>query len=61
MITWVMLVFMVFDIGLSALAMNRYTVRQTGTGIETFADDFLDEHFPDERMKRIYPNAILVD
>lgn len=60
-ITWVMLVFMVFDIGLSALAMNRYTVRQTGTGIETFADDFLDEHFPDERMKRIYPNAILVD
>lgn len=60
-LTRVMIVFMVYDIALSALALNRYTVRQTGTGIETFADGFLDEHFPDERMEHIYPNAILVD
>ena len=60
-LTWVFLVFMIYNIGLSALALNRYTMRQTGNGIETFADGFLDEHFPDERMERIYPNAILVE
>ena len=59
--TWILLVFMIYDVCLSGLALNRYTVRQTGEGIETFADGWLDTHFPDERMDRIYPNAILVE
>ena len=59
--TWILLLFMIFDICLSGLALNRYTVRQTGEGIETAADGWLDTHFSDERMERIYPNAILVE
>ena len=97
----VMIVFMVFNCLISALALARYTERnkarevfsqteQEGeilSDIETAsdADDvkvqqddrvqeneaventesrldrFLDEHFDDERMERIYPNAKIVE
>lgn len=60
-VSWALIVLMVFDIGLTALALNRYTVRQTGEGIHTAADGFLDEHFPDERMERRFQNLKLVD
>lgn len=57
-----LIVFMILNIILSSLALARYTTRHTG-GAES--DDplatFLDTHFPDERMERIYPNAKLVD
>ena len=56
-----MIILMVFDIGLTALALNRYTVRQTGEGIHTAADEFLDEHFPDERIEHRFQNLKLVD
>lgn len=70
-----LIVFMIFNMILSSLALARYTQRQTdGSGAET-ADAsspeagqednplaaFLDAHFPDQRMERIYPNAKLVD
>lgn len=59
--TWILLIFMTFNICLSGLALNRYTVRQTGVGIETPADAFLDQHFPDTRIERIYPNLVVVE
>ena len=46
---------------LTALALNRYTVRQTGEGIHTAADEFLDVHFPDERIEHRFQNLKLVD
>ena len=61
-VSWVLIVFMVFDIIMSGLAMTRYTVRKTeNTPASNGVELFLDEHFPDERMERIYPNAIIVD
>ena len=59
--SWALIVLMVFDIGLTALALNRYTVRQTGEGIHTAADEFLDVHFPDERIEHRFQNLKLVD
>lgn len=70
----VMIVFMIFDVIVSSLALARYTERNTAsdTAIAASAslpgnsdsrsalDVFLDDHFPDERMERIYPNAKLV-
>ena len=41
--------------------MTRYTQRAAGVPAETPLEQRLDERFPDERMERIYPNAILVD
>ena len=32
-------------------------IRQPPTALSTF----LDEHYPDERMRRIYPNAVHTD
>lgn len=60
-ITWCLTVFMVFNILLSGLALCRYDERQT---MENPPDHFigrmLDEHFPDSRIKKVYPNLILV-
>lgn len=60
-ITWVLIILMVFDISLTALALNRYTVRQTGEGIHTVVDGFMDEHFPDERIEQRFQNLKLVN
>lgn len=60
--TWAMIVFMVANILISAMAMGRYTARHTspapaGSAVEVF----LDERFPDSRIERIYPNLMIVD
>lgn len=59
--SWILIVLMVLDIGVTALALNRYTVRQTGEGLHTAADAFMDEHFPDERIESRFPNLKMVD
>ncbi|MGN0377166.1 MAG: hypothetical protein ACI4ED_05985 [Suilimivivens sp.] len=61
------IVFMVFNCIISSLALSRYTERNTvseegqNRNVESGFDTFLDEHFPDERMERIYPNAKIVE
>lgn len=57
---YVMMVFMAANIAISALALDRYNQRQT-TVEKSQLGDFLDRHFPDERMERIYPNAKIVE
>ena len=58
-----MIVFMLFNMLLSSLALARYSERQTAAisaaEPENSLSAFLDSHFPDERMERIYPNAKL--
>ena len=62
LITWVLVVFMIFNMIVSSLAMARYVERNTLASPSTGAlAQLLDDRFPDERMERIYPNAILVD
>ncbi len=63
-----LIVFMVFNMLLSSLALSRYTQRhtadsstQTVSPLQEGLNRFLDEHFPDERMERIYPNAKIVE
>ena len=53
----VMIVFMLVNMLLSGMALGRYTERNTGKTEHSAVGDFLDEHFPDSRMERIYPNA----
>ena len=60
--TWVLVIFMVLNMVLSALALARYTQRQTVPDAPTTPlSDFLDRHYPDERIEHVYPNAILVE
>ncbi len=59
-----MIVFMIFNCLISAFALARYEQRQTGMEQEAEPKagwvEFLDTHFDDERMERIYPNAKIV-
>ena len=60
--TWVFVVFMSVNIVISGLAMDRYSKRASGVDTPpTALSTFLDEHYPDERMKKVYPNAVHTD
>lgn len=56
-----LIVFMVFNMAISGMALARYTVRQTRPEAENGIDAFLDGHFPDSRIERVYPNLKIVD
>ncbi len=61
-LTWIMLIFMIFNMLLSAFALMRYSERNTNsTPPSNHLETILDEHFPDSRMEKIYPKAIIVD
>ena len=55
--TVVLAVFMVVNMGVSALALARYDARTSGVAADNAVAVFLDEHFDNARMERIYPNA----
>ncbi len=58
--TWLsfcFVVFMILNMAISALALSRYSDRAAGKQAENGFERFLDEHYTDERMERIYPNA----
>ena len=50
-------VFMAVNILTSALALARYDARTSGEAPNGQLEVFLDEHFDNARMERIYPNA----
>ena len=54
-------VFMAVNMGVSALAMARYDARTSGVEAATPLAVFLDTHFDNARMERIYPNAKKVE
>ena len=54
-------VFMTVNMGVSALAMARYDARTSGVEAATPLAVFLDAHFDNARMERIYPNAKKVE
>ena len=54
----VLLFFMTINIIISGLAIQRYSERQNGQiNAQNPVEEFLDQHYPNERMERIYPNA----
>lgn len=59
-ITWILVALMVADMGISALALGRYSQRQLGAAPANQIERFLDRQYPDEFMKRVYPKARVV-
>ena len=56
-LTWVIVVFMVFNMAISALALGRYQQRQSAPDATTNGfTEFLDHYYPDERIHQVYPN-----
>lgn len=54
-------VFLAFDITMSIGANLRQAERRAGDLPDTTIERFFDEHFPDERLKKIYDNAVYVE
>ena len=60
-LAWGFLIFMTLDMALSGLAMSRYSERHIqGKKAENRMERFLDDHFPDKRIKEIYPHVKIV-
>lgn len=53
---WVLLALNIFDTGISLMAVGRWSMRISGQEANTLVSRWFDEHFPDERMERIYAN-----
>ena len=58
-ITWVILVLMMCDALISALAMVRYTERAKGIVAENTIEEFLDEHYDDTLIEKVWPNMVI--
>ena len=57
----VLLVLLAADMLISALALARYSERQTGSPEQTAVGQILDEYFPDEFIEKRYENLKLTD
>lgn len=55
-ITWVVFVYMVLNIAISASAVYRQTLRSDGVEARNSIEVFLDKHYPDEFLRKMYPN-----
>lgn len=60
-LVWAFVIFFVFDAGISAAAAMRMNAREKGAEPSNRFEIFLDEHFDDERMHKIYANSRDVD
>lgn len=57
----VLLVLLAADMLISAIALARYSERQTGSPEQTAVGQILDEYFPDEFIEKRYENLKLAD
>lgn len=57
---WIGIVFMVVDMAISSAALMRYSSRNRGQEPSGVLELYLDDHFTNERMERVYPKAKLV-
>lgn len=58
-LTWCIVVFMVLNALVSAMALYYYSLRMTGKSGTSNVEMFFATYYPDTLMKLIYPNAIL--
>ncbi len=52
------MVFMIFNISISSLAAYRQYERRNKVAARNDIDMFLDKHYPDEFMNKVYVNKI---
>lgn len=56
-LTWALLVFMVFNSVMTLFTSLRWSARRAGVPAGNAFEAYLDEHYPDERMQKIFANA----
>ena len=60
-LTWILIVLMVLDLGISGAAIVRYTERQKDPAVYGPVQQFLDYHYPDSMIQHAWPNMIVVE
>ena len=59
-VTWLLIIFMCCNIIMSSLALTRYNQRQQNIEDNSYWQTWMDNHYNDSKIERIYPNAITV-
>lgn len=59
--TWILVVFMIANVLMSCFALTRYDQREKGIDAKQSWQVWLDKYYDDEKMMRIYPNAIVTN
>lgn len=60
-LTWILILFMSVNIIVSCMALVRSDQRKNGIQGEESWQMWMDEHYDDNRMSKIYPNAVKVE
>lgn len=56
--TYILLVFMIFNIVISSAAVYRQSERKEGVPPGNFFEEFLDKQYPDSFLEKVYPNMV---
>ncbi|MFR8103705.1 MAG: putative ABC transporter permease [Clostridia bacterium] len=56
-ITWILIVFMIFNMAISSVAATRHEARRKGIAPKNKVEIFLDKHYSNEVMDKVYYNA----
>ena len=59
-LTWILLIFMLLNMGISALAVKRQTDRKNNMNNTDVVSQFLDKYFTDDFLAKIYPNMTTI-
>lgn len=59
-LTWILLIFMIFNTLISGMAVARMSQRHDGIPAQGKVAQFLDRHYPDDLMHAVYPNMMYV-
>ncbi|MEG2054100.1 MAG: putative ABC transporter permease, partial [Oscillospiraceae bacterium] len=60
-LTWILIIFMVFNSAVSGLAVWRMTERNENIPANNVVMEYFDEKFPDERVQKVYPSMQYVE
>lgn len=60
-LVWVLTLFMIFNTVVSGAAVERMAQRRDGLAASNNIEVFLDQHYPDSRLQKIFPNMVFTD
>jgi uncharacterized membrane protein len=58
-VTWILVVFFVFDFSISAAAIERQRQRHAGVQAVNAYQIFMDKNYPDSLLKAVYPKTVM--
>lgn len=59
-LTWLLFIYMVINMAISALAVWRQSQRALGINSNSVISNFLDQNYTDDFLKVMYPNMIII-